>query len=729
MTAPPKLLLLIEDNPGDARLLREMLNEQGVHNIRLIHVSSMQEAEACLADSPVDMILLDLGLEDASGIEAVRRARIAAPRVPILVLTGMDDEVLAGPALQAGAQDYLVKGQIEARGLVRALRNAVERKALEEALFVEKERALVTLSCIADAVVSTDTADRLTFMNHVAEVMTGWSWAEVEGLPVGDVVQIVDAATREPLPPPRDRIAMREGPSYHRTDCVLLRRDGSELPVEDSIATIHGRDGDPLGSVVVFRDVSAARAMAQEMVHSAQHDFLTGLPNRMLLNDRVARAISIAPRHDKKVAVLFLDLDGFKHINDSLGHAVGDKLLQSIAQRLVGCVRASDTVSRQGGDEFVVLLSEVEQAEDAGILARRMLEAIAEPHVIDQHELFVTTSIGVSIFPEDGATADALVSNADAAMYQAKANGRRSYQFFRPAMNAQAIERQSIEESLRLALERGEFRLEFQPQVNLWSGKVSGAEALVRWEHPTRGLLPASQFIPVAEACGLMKPIGTWVIREACRQASEWLASGLRLPRITVNISASEFRSDEFLPTVSSILDETGLDPNALELELNESVLMSHALASDAILQPLRQRGVRIAVDDFGTGFSNLSYLRKFPIDTLKLDQSFVHQISAGGDTSIVIAVLHMARSLKLSVIAEGVETQRELSFLQVQRCDEAQGFFFSKPLQARELAKVLVSGILPTMAARAFETRIERREIKADRRESRLDRRQGIST
>ena len=396
--------------------------------------------------------------------------------------------------------------------------------------------------------------------------------------------------------------------------------------------------------------------------------------------------------------MLFLDLDGFKHINDSLGHPIGDKLLQSIAKRLVDCVRGSDTVSRQGGDEFVVLLSEVEQSEDAAITARRMLQAVAEPHSIDQHDLHVTTSIGVSVYPDDGLDAETLIKNADTAMYQAKENGRQSYQFFKPAMNVRAVERQSIEEGLRRALERQEFALHYQPKINLKTGEITGAEALLRWTHPTRGSVPPAQFIPVAEDCGLILPIGNWVLREACKQARAWVDAGLPAMTMAVNISAMEFRDENFLEGVFAILSETGLDPRSLELELTESVLMKHAESTASILKTLRARGVQVAVDDFGTGYSSLSYLRKFPIDALKIDQSFVRQITTAPDeTTIVTAVISMGRSLKLRVVAEGVETPEELAFLQAHQCDEAQGYYFSRPVPPQQFAKLLETGIPET--------------------------------
>ncbi len=688
-------LLLVEDNAGDARLLREMLKEPGSHKTELTHVPGMSEAETYLASSPVDVILLDLGLIDAQGLDAVRRAHEAAPRVPLVVLTGMDDERLASQALKEGAEDYLIKGQIETRGLLRAIRYAIERKGMEEALFVEKERAQVTLNSIGDAVISTDIAGSITFLNLTAQNMTGWPIAEAIGQPMSVVFRILDATSRKTIRDPMELAVGRDRTFHLPPNCLLVRRDGTEVPIEDSVAPIHDRNGQATGAVLVFRDVSAARAMSLQMTHSAQHDFLTGLPNRMLLNDRISQAIALAPRHTNQVAVLFLDLDGFKHINDSLGHPIGDLLLQSVARRLVLCVRGSDTVSRQGGDEFVVLLSEAEQWEDAAIVATRMLHAVAETHSIDQRDLHITTSIGVSVYPDDGRDAETLIKNADTAMYQAKENGRQSFQFFKPAMNVRAVERQSIEESLRRALERDEFVIHYQPKIDLRTGTITGAEALIRWTHPERGLVSPAQFIPIAEDSGLILPIGRWVLRGACLQARGWVEAGLPAMTMAVNVSSMEVRAKDFTQGVFEILEDTGLDPQVLELELTESVLMRHADSAASILQALRERGVHVAVDDFGTGYSSLSYLRRFPIDALKIDQSFVSQISAdGGDTSIVTAVISMAHSLKLRVIAEGVETLEQLTFLQGLACDEAQGYFFSRPVPAAQFARLLQTGI-----------------------------------
>jgi diguanylate cyclase (GGDEF)-like protein/PAS domain S-box-containing protein len=638
-------VLLVEDNPGDARLLREMFNEQGSSGTEVMIVRSMREAEMYLANNAVDIILLDLGLPDAQGLGAVRRAHAVAPRVPLVVLTGLDDETLAAKALQEGAQDYLVKSQIDTygttRGLLRALRYSIERKNLEDALFVEKERAQVTLHCIADAVICTDSSGDITFLNVVAEHLTGWLWQEATGRPIFEVFRVLGAASRETTPLPVE-IAIGQDPIAHvASNRILIRRDGFKIPIEDSVAPIHDREGKATGVVIVFRDVSAARAMALQIAHSAEHDFLTGLPNRVLLYDRISQAIALAPRHKKHVAVLFLDLDGFKHINDSLGHSTGDKLLQSIATHLVDCVRSSDTVSRQGGDEFVVLLSEVEQTDDPAVTARRMLQAVAQPHSIDQHDLHITTSIGVSVYPDDGLDADTLIKNADTAMYQAKENGRQSFQFFKPAMNVRAVERQFIEEGLRRALERREFALHYQPKINLMTGAITGAEALIRWTHPTRGLVSPADFIPVAEDCGLILPIGAWVLREACEQARTWKDAGLPVTNIAVNVSAMEFRDENFLENLFAILDETNLDPRFLELELTESVLMKHAASTATILRTLRERGTR-----------------------------------------------------ELRVIAEGVETREELAFLRAYRCEEAQGYYFSRPVPQQQFAMLLRNGI-----------------------------------
>ena len=687
---PTKTVLLIENDPEEARLIGEMFNDQGSYSFALTHVDSMADAETYLAGQSVSVVLLDLGCPDAPGFQAVLRAHAAARGASIVLLSDPEQEAIAGRAMEGGVQDYLIKGQIEPRELMRAMRSSVPRKVLEETLFHEKDRAQVTLDCIGDAVICTDVAGNISFLNPVAERMTGWSLREAAGKALADCFKIMDANTGETAANPTEKALGQDRTTNLPANCILTRRDGHQVFIEDSVAPIRDSNGIAAGSVLVFRDVTVARRLAQEITHLAEHDPLTGLPNRLLLNDRLDQAIARAGRKTSLIAVLFMDLDGFKHINDSLGHPTGDKLLESVARRLQSCVRSPDTVSRQGGDEFVVLLHDLQQVESAAITAKRMLKVVEAIHSVENHELRVTASIGISVFPEDGQDAETLIKNADTAMYQAKQSGRQNFRFFKPEMNVQAVERQSMEEDLRCALDRHQLTLHYQPIINIKSGAITGTEALLRWTHPTRGTVMPAQFIPVAEDSGLILPIGAWVMREACTQAKAWTDAGLRPITMSVNVSALQFRSEGFLEGMIAILDETGMDPTFLDIEVTESVLMERSKFGGPILSALRERGVQVAVDDFGTGYSSLSYLQKFRLDALKIDRSFVNQITKkGGDTTIVSAIISMGRSLKLRVIAEGVESAEDLAFLKAQDCDEAQGFFLSHPITAMQFAQL----------------------------------------
>lgn len=431
-----------------------------------------------------------------------------------------------------------------------------------------------------------------------------------------------------------------------------------------------------------------------ELIHLAHHDVLTGLPNRLLLQDRLGQAVEAARRLDRQLAVIYMDLDRFKHINDSLGHDVGDLLLQSVAKRLVASVRHSDTVSRHGGDEFVLLLPVIEHAEDAALSVQKILAALAQPHKVEGHDLHISVSMGISIYPSDGPDAQTLIKCADTAMYHAKEDGRNNYKFFEPGMNARAVQRQSIEASLRQALQRQEFVLFYQPKINLIHGTVVGVEALIRWRHPEQGLLMPSEFVSVAEDSGLILPMGRWVLREACRQARSWLHGGLPPIIVSVNTTALEFRAKDFSESVRGILAETQLDARLLELELTESMLMPDLEMSNAVLHALADMGVQLAIDDFGTGYSSLSYLSRLPIHTLKIDQSFIsHMTTNLDDAAIVSAVIHMGHSLRKHVIAEGVETPEQLAFLLAQHCDEGQGYYFGRPVSADAFFSLLHTG------------------------------------
>ena len=433
-----------------------------------------------------------------------------------------------------------------------------------------------------------------------------------------------------------------------------------------------------------------------KMSHLAHHDFLTNLPNRIQMLERLTQSIALAQRNDRRLAVIFLDLDRFKTINDSLGHSVGDQLLQSVSRRLSQCVRTSDTVSRQGGDEFVILLSQIEHEEDAARIARKILAALAAPHVIGGRTLYIGCSIGISIYPADGLDAETLIQQADTAMYFAKQHGRNQYQFFRDEMNRHAVERQFIESNLRRALGLNQFILHYQPKVDLASGAISGVEALVRWQHPERGLVPPEQFISVAEDCGLIVAIDDWVMAEACCQARCWRDAGYVFGRIAVNLSPMEFRRSDLLERVRIALDTARLDARYLELELTEGVFLKDTTATIALLQELRGSGVHLAIDDFGTGYSSLSYLQRLPIDVLKIDQSFLRDITTDTHAATILrAVIDIGLGLQQRVIAEGVETEEQYRYLQHHHCREGQGFYFSQPVTAEKLTLLLEAGVI----------------------------------
>jgi len=525
--------------------------------------------------------------------------------------------------------------------------------------------------------------------------MTGWPLIEAIGKPLAEVFRIIDEATRQTARDPM-QMAVEQNKTVGLTaNCVLIRRDGFESAIEDSAAPIHDRSGRVIGAVIVFHDVSAARAMALEMTHTAHHDVVTGLPNRLLLNDRITQSISLALRQNRPIAVLFIDLDHFKNINDSLGHAAGDELLRSVSKRLMSCGRASDTVSRQGGDEFAILLPEITHAQDAATCAAKIILALNAPHFIGTRTLHIGASIGISLYPKDGEDAETLIKNADTAMYHAKEHGRGNFQFFEADMNLKAVQRQSIESEMRRALTNQEFLLHYQPKVNLDTGEITGVEALIRWQHPEQGFIAPAEFVPIAEDCGLIVPIGRWVMREACRQARAWQDAGLRHLRMAVNVSAVEFREKSFVENVRTVLSDTGLRPQYLVLELTERVLMEHAESTALLLEELKTMGVHLAVDDFGTGYSSLSYLRQFPIDVLKIDQSFIKKITSNlDDSTIIAAIIAMGRNLHHIVIAEGIETQEQVAYLQSQHCEEGQGYLLSPPVGATQFGHLLETGI-----------------------------------
>jgi diguanylate cyclase (GGDEF)-like protein/PAS domain S-box-containing protein len=503
---------------------------------------------------------------------------------------------------------------------------------------------------------------------------------------------------------PQDREAalakLVERQSLTNYELCLKRKDGSFVWVLQNENLTEGPDG--LLSVIegTVIDISERKRAEEQVKHLAFHDPLTNLPNRLLFNDRLTLAVAQAHRHSQRLAVLFLDLDRFKVINDSLGHSVGDELLRQVAERIQEHVREGDTVARLGGDEFTLLVPGITAEEDAAKIARKICEAIHDPFWIDGRELFVTTSVGVSVYPSDGHDAETLVRNADSAMYRAKEQGRDNYQLYTPAMNAKAVERLSLESRLRQAIANDELELHFQPFIDLRTAELLGAEALVRWRHPELGLIPPMDFIPIAELSGLIVPIGEWVLRTACAEARKWHEKGFPKLTVSVNLSSRQFQQADLVSQVTHALDETGLDPDKLDLEITESNAMQNAEHSINTLWGLKKQGVRISMDDFGTGYSSLNYLKRFPIDRIKLDQSFVRDLpSDKDDAAIAMAVIAMGRSLELVVIAEGVETEEQLAFLKGHQCDQLQGYLLSRPLASEAFDRFLDDSVGPAAA------------------------------
>jgi diguanylate cyclase (GGDEF)-like protein/PAS domain S-box-containing protein len=475
------------------------------------------------------------------------------------------------------------------------------------------------------------------------------------------------------------------------------RKNGDLYPEWLTINAIRDDSGAVSQYAAIFTDITDRKRTEERIKNLAYFDILTGLPNRRLLIDRLQVAIANAHRRGTKLAILFLDLDLFKRINDSLGHGAGDQVLIEVAGRLARCLREGDTVARLGGDEFVILVPELGEEEFAAKLAGRVIGQVKQSFMVEEHELFVTTSIGIALYPDDGRSAEVLLKNADTAMYRAKDLGRNSYQLYTATMNARSFERLAMESSLRHALARQEFILAYQVKVDLSTGRMSGVEALVRWRHPEMGLVPPAEFIPLAEAMGLISEIGAWVMNTACRQCKSWHDLGLPPVRVAVNVSALQFQDGDVAGMVRRALEESGLDPSHLELELTESVLMQQVEEAVRILGDLRATGVRISIDDFGTGYSSLAYLKRMPLDALKIDRSFVHDIVEGGDgATIVSTIINLAHNLKLKAVAEGVETQAQADFLRAQGCDEIQGFLVSRPVLAEDLVSLFDRNLLP---------------------------------
>jgi diguanylate cyclase (GGDEF)-like protein/PAS domain S-box-containing protein len=562
--------------------------------------------------------------------------------------------------------------------------NITERKQIERALrqAEEKYRAIFQDSVIG--MFQSTPGGRYINANPAMAHMLGYDSPQELVASITDISQqvYVDPTSREEL-----ARLLREHGLVKNFECAVYRKDGSKMWFSANVRAV-SEDGVLVGYEGTNEDITARKAAEERIQFLAYYDALTGLPNRTLLQDRLGKALAAARRQKCKIALLFLDLDGFKIINDSLGHSVGDLLLKEVAERLNTWGREQDTVARFGGDEFLIMLTQIKELPDVAVAAERLMDAMTAEFVVQGHSLNISCSIGVSIFPEHGADCETLIKNADSAMYGAKDCGRNNFQFFAEDMNAQAVERLSLEKSLRLALGKKELFLVYQPQMDVATGRITGLEALLRWEHPELGLVPPDRFIRIAENSGLIVPMGEWVLRTACRQAKKWQDDGLPAVSVAVNVSAVQFRQRGFCELIRSVLHETGLAPQYLELELTESLLLANADMTLSVLRELKSMGLTLAIDDFGTGYSNFTSLRQFGVSKLKIDRSFISEVATNPDDSaITAAIISMAKSLRLKVIAEGVEDEAQMSFLRTHHCDEIQGYYFSKPLAVDDVA------------------------------------------
>lgn len=551
------------------------------------------------------------------------------------------------------------------------------------ALAEEKEKAQVTLQSIGDAVITTDAQMCIEYLNPIAEQLTGWTTAQACGQHVDEVFKIYDEQSRLPAVNPIRECLKKDDIAKMENHTILVRHtDDAEFYIEDSAAPIRRADGSIVGAVMVFHDITDRKTAERRLHHIAFHDSLTGLPNRALFRKKLSTAMISARFMKKHVAVLFLDLDRFKIVNDSLGHAIGDELLILVAKRLEQCVRDSDVICRMGGDEFTAVLSSINVPDNAGAVAEKIIESIAKPFIIQGHELRISTSIGIALYPENGENLDDILKNADAAMYHAKDQGRSNYQYFNAGISAKGAHNLQLENALLAALEKNEFFLEYQPKLNLANHRIIGCEALLRWQSSDFGRVMPNDFIPRLEETGAIIAVGAWVIETAISQAKHWLDQGHPMT-VSVNMSVRQFRQFGLVEQIAAMLKTAHLPPALLQLEITESLLMEDAERSEAIMRHLIAIGVNVSLDDFGTGYSSLSYLRRFPISELKIDRSFVVDMSTDETASrIVKTVIDLGQALGMKVTAEGVETEEQRSALQSLGCDEIQGYLLSRPLQ-----------------------------------------------
>jgi diguanylate cyclase (GGDEF)-like protein/PAS domain S-box-containing protein len=678
MIEQPTRVLLVDDDEDDYVMTRELLSEAATGVFQLDWASEYDEAIAMIERREHDVYLLDYRLGERSGLEILRAAGNRNPLSPMILLTGQGDNFIDIEAMREGAADYLVKGQLTSDMLARSIRYARERAKASQSLRESEERYQRLVEHSPDAII-VHTERRIVFVNGAGIHLLGAnSSAELVGKPI---MNFVHTAYRESVSK-RILLSLRDNMEVPFAEEKFLRLDGKEIDVEvGAVPFVYENER---AVQVVARDIRARKLIEEKLVHDAFHDALTGLPNRALFKEHLQLAVDRAKKKDPYLfAVLFLDLDRFKNVNDSLGHAVGDELLIGIARRLESHIRPVDRVARLGGDEFALLLDGIEDPSDATRVAERLQQEMQLPFNIRGHNVFTSASVGIAMSSTGYLGPDAVLRDADTAMYRAKALGKARYEIFDLEMHSRAVALLKLETDLRLAVERQEFIVQYQPIMRLGTNEIYGFEALVRWQHPERGLLLPSEFIPVSEETGLIVPLGRWVLREACRQVRLWQKNlrGCESLTLSVNYSGKQFMQTDVIEQIKQILEDTQFDPCLLQLEITESAVIENTKTVTEMILELRKLGIRLSMDDFGTGYSSLSYLHSFPIHTLKIDRSFISSKSDVGDNEIVRTIIMLARNLGLDVVAEGVETREQLAYLRALDCEYAQGFFFAHPL------------------------------------------------
>lgn len=705
-------ILLIEDNPDEAELIQAVLGSARRFPFRLFHVDCLSQGIEYLlknqwGDSRVDVVLLDLCLPDSSGFDTFNRLYEQAPGVPVILITGLDNEELALRAVRMGAQDYLVKSELDGNLLARALRYAIERKRVEEALRESEARYMLAIQGANDGLWDWNLETSRVYFSPRWKNMLGFKEDEIGEQP-GEWLKRI-----HPLDIEKVRMALTahlKGLSTHFESEHRMRcKDGNYMWVLTRGLAVRDGQGKANRMAGSQSDITLRKRTEEQLLHDAFHDALTGLPNRTLFMDRLERAVEHAKRHqDHRFAVLFLDLDRFKVINDSLGHTFGDQLLVTVAKLLSSCLRVGDSAARFGGDEFVILLEQVSQVSEAVTISERIQQVLQTPLQLDGQKVVTSASIGIVLSDDRYEIPEDVLRDADIAMYHAKLLGKACHAVFNPSMRKRAIARMELENDLRQVLAneeslRKELAVVFQPIVSIHNRQIVGFEALLRWEHPVRGSIKPNEFIPVAEETGLIHPLGLWVLREACKQVHIWQTRMVGEPdatpiSVSVNISGKQFSRPDLVEQIEKIIQESNITPSSLSLEITESLLMESEEQFLEALEKIRRLGINLQVDDFGRGYSSFSYLQHLPVSSLKIDSLFIRRLGADGNNSeIVRSIVGLARSLGMSVIAEGVETDIQFQKLKKMDCPFVQGFFISKPVSGEKAGELIAQNRLPS--------------------------------